>query len=259
MNEDPDSLAGLAGSLADLAASITVPAFRRTDLGVETKRDASPVTEVDRAVEGALRRAIHDARPEDGILGEEQAPHEGRSGITWVIDPIDGTRAFISGRPMFVTLIAALDEAGPLVGVIDQPVLRERWIGRRGAATTCNGRPVATRKDRSLAGAVWSATSPAMFEGDLAPRFDRLRHAAGTMAFGGDGYAYGLLASGAQDMVVDATMSLWDYAALIPVVEGAGGRITDWEGRPLRAGSDGTVLACAHAAMHEEALDALSG
>jgi myo-inositol-1(or 4)-monophosphatase len=177
----------------------------------------------------------------------------------WVIDPLDGTRAFITGRPLFGTLIALLQNGVPVLGVIDQPVTRERWIGLAGQKTRFAGPlggMVGTRGCTALEAAELSCTSPDML-GVERPRWQRLAAKVGRVTWGGDCYAYGLLALGHIDIVAERDMKLWDYAALVPVVEGAGGSISDWSGRPLGPGSDGTVLATGGPALHQKAKEIL--
>ena len=164
--------------------------------------------------------------------------------MRWVLDPIDGTRAFVSGRPTFGTLIALLDGATPILGVIDQPVSGERWVGALGRATTFRGPyggRVGCRRCPRLADAELSCTSPEMLGCDM-PRWQQLASAVQRNYWGGDCYAHGLLALGQIDVITESTMDLWDWAALVPVVEGAGGRVTDWSGRMLRPDGDGRVL-----------------
>jgi myo-inositol-1(or 4)-monophosphatase len=177
-----------------------------------------------------------------------------------VIDPLDGTRAFITGRPLFGTLIALLQHGVPVLGMIDQPVTRERWVGLAGQQTRFTGPlggKIGTRACARLAAAELSCTSPDML-GAERPRWQRLADQVGRVTWGGDCYAYGLLALGHIDIVAERDMKLWDYAALVPVVEGAGGTITDWSGGPLRPGSDGTVLAACNAGLHTAARELLN-
>lgn len=256
-----DALLAAALEAADAAGAAIRPWFRAPDPGTERKADLSPVTRADREAEQAMRAAIARRFPDHAVLGEEYGlAGEGR--FRWVLDPIDGTRAFITGRPSFATLVGLLDGETPVLGVVDQPVTGERWIGIRGEATRFAGRfggTVGTRQVGTLAEAELSATSPAMFEGALAQRFAALAARAGRVSWGGDAYAYGLLALGRIDVIAEASMKVWDWAALRPVVEGAGGRVTAWDGTPLRADGDGTVLAAASDALHAEAVAALAG
>ena len=220
--------------------------FFRAPLAVEGKSDASPVTIADRAAEQAMRSAIESRFPDHGILGEEFGLDRPGARLRWVLDPIDGTRAFITGRPIFGTLIGLLDGDAPILGMIDQPVTGERWIGAAGRPTafrsSLGGRP-GCRTCASLADAELSCTSPQMFDPADLPRFERLAAAARRVTFGGDCYAYGLLALGQLDIIAEADLKVWDWAALAPIVEGAGGSLTDWRGRPLRPDGDGRALA----------------
>ena len=205
-------------------------------------------------------RAVLAARfPAHGIAGEEFGADRADARLCWVLDPIDGTRAFITGRPVFGTLVALLDDGVPVLGVIDQPITGERWIGLAGRPTRFRGPfggVAGTRACAALAEAELSATSPAMF-GPHRPAFDRLAGAVRRVSWGGDCYAYGLLALGQIDVIAEADMKPWDWAALVPVIEGAGGRVTDWAGAPLRAEGDGLVLAVGDPALLGAAVDRL--
>lgn len=253
----------LAHRLADAAGAVIRPRFR-AEFGLETKADASPVTLADREAEAAMRRLIRAERPMDGIVGEEEARHQGSSKRTWVLDPIDGTRSFVVGRPIFGTLIALVEDGWPVLGVIDQPIAHERWIGVTGRATSFNGAPAATRACRALAGAQLATTSPHLFDDHEAEHFLALVRATSGgnprqgPVYGGDCYNYGLLASGHLDIVVETGLELYDFAALVPIVEGAGGRMCDWSGDPLHAGSDGTVIAVGDPARIDDVLEALA-
>ncbi|WP_374410719.1 histidinol-phosphatase [Novosphingobium colocasiae] len=249
----------LAMRLADAAGDAIRPHFRSL-ADTERKADASPVTVADRAAEEAMRRILRAEAPRDGIIGEEFGTEEGNSGRTWVLDPIDGTVSFIGGRPIFGTLIALLVDGWPVLGLIDQPILRERWVGASGLPTTFNGQPVRTRACPTLAQAMLATTGPHYFDDHqgqhfmaLAARTDHRR-----MMMGGDCYNYGLLASGQIDVVCEAGLKLHDWAALVPVVEGAGGTMCDWNGDPLHAGSDGHVIALGDPARLEDVIEGLA-
>ncbi len=249
----------LAHRLADAARAVIRPLFR-TGLSSERKADRSPVTEADRAAEQAMRDLIVAAFPDDAIHGEEFGATNGTSGRTWVLDPIDGTTAFMAGRPIFGTLIALVQEGWPVLGIIDQPILGERWVGVTGTPTTFNGSPVRTRLCPSLADAALATTGPHYFDDHdgqhfmaLAAKTDHKR-----MVMGGDCYNYATLALGQLDIVCEANLKLHDYAALIPVVEGAGGVMCDWHGEPLHAASDGHVLALGDPARLEDVVEALA-
>jgi histidinol phosphatase-like enzyme (inositol monophosphatase family) len=248
----------LAHRLADAARAAIVPHFR-SGLDHERKADATPVTQADRAAEEAMRKILTAEVPQDGVNGEEFGVSEGRSGRQWVLDPIDGTTAFLAGRATFGTLIALLVDGFPVLGVIDQPVLGERWLGVSGKPTTLNGKEVRTRSCRELSDAALATTGPHYLSEDQGAHFMAL--AAKTdhkrMIMGGDCYNYAALASGHLDVVCEANLKLHDFAALVPVVEGAGGTMCDWSGEPLHAGSDGTVLAIGDPARLEDVLEAL--
>lgn len=254
-----DAEIALAHRLADAAGEAIRPHFRAlTD--TERKQDATPVTVADRAAEEAMRRLLKAEMPRDGVIGEEFGTEEGNSGRTWVLDPIDGTVSFIGGRPIFGTLIALLVDGFPVLGLIDQPILGERWIGASGRPTLLNGNEVRTRTCRELTGAMLATTGPHYFDEHQGAHFMAL--AAKTdhkrMMMGGDCYNYALLASGHIDIVCEAGLALHDWAALVPVVEGAGGLMCDWNGDPLHAGSDGHVLAIGDPARLEDVIEALA-
>ncbi|GAA4770515.1 inositol monophosphatase family protein [Stakelama sediminis] len=247
----------LAGRLADAARTVIRPYFR-AEHGLETKADDSPVTRADREAEAAMRRLIIAERPMDAIIGEEEGVREGSSGRSWVLDPIDGTRAFIAGRPIFGTLIALIEDGWPILGVIDQPILGERWLGATGRPTTLNGKPARTRACRALDQALLATTSPALFTDDQLHAFEHLDARVRSTVLGGDCYNYACLASGHLDIVVEAELKLHDFAALVPVVEGAGGRMCDWSGDPLHGDSKGEVIAAGDAARIDDILEALA-
>ena len=247
----------LAGALADAAGAAIRPFFRRP-FRIEHKSDASPVTEVDRAAEAAIRTILQAERPDDGVVGEEYGADRPDAARVWVIDPIDGTRAFLAGRPLFGTLIALLEEGRPVLGIIDQPIARDRWAGAGGHPTTLNGVAATTRGCARLADAHLATTGPTYFGPEEGAAFERLREQAGDTLWGGDCHNYGLLSSGHLDLVVEAGLKLHDFAALVPVVEGAGGRMTDWVGRPLDARSDGRVIAAGDPALVERVVAGLA-
>lgn len=247
----------LAQRLADAAGAAIRPYFRG-QFGLESKDDASPVTLADKAAEAAMRRLIIAERPMDAIIGEEEAARDGTSGRTWVLDPIDGTRSFIVGRPIFGTLIALLEDGWPVLGIIDQPIIAERWLGVTGRTTLFNGQPAQARTCRELSNALLATTSPALFTDDQLHAFEHVDAAVLSTVLGGDCYNYGLVASGHLDLVIEAGLKLHDFAALVPVVEGAGGRMCDWQGDPLHAGSNGEVIAAGDPARIEELVEALA-
>ena len=245
--------------LADTAGASIRP-YYRADFGLETKADASPVTLADRAAETAIRAILESERPLDGIIGEEFGAVRASAARQWVIDPIDGTTSFVAGRPIFGTLIALMKDGWPLLGVIDQPILGERWVGAVGNPTTFNDALVKTRRCAALSDAILATTSPNCFSEHQAEHFMALakKTAHRRLIWGGDCYNYALLASGHIDIVVEAGLKLHDFAALVPIVEGAGGIMCDWHGDPLSAGSDGNVIALGDPARLEEVLDGLA-
>ncbi|HEX5319919.1 MAG TPA: histidinol-phosphatase [Stellaceae bacterium] len=253
-----DAYLALAADLADAAGEAIRPYFR-SPLKVDDKPDQSPVTAADRGAETAMRRLIAARFPEHGIIGEEFGRERENAEFVWVLDPIDGTKSFISGVPLFGTLIALAQNGRPIVGIIDQPISRERWIGATGRATMLNGAPVRCRPCPGLGQATVFATTPDMFKGADAPAFARAAAAAKLVRYGADCYASGLLASGCIDLVIEADLKPYDYSALIPVVEGAGGVATDWRGAPLDLSSDGRVVFAGDRRAHGDALARLAG
>lgn len=253
----PDQDADLARQLADAAGNAIRPFFR-APFTQENKDDASPVTEADRAAELAMRAIIERERPNDGIIGEEFGEKPGTSGRVWVLDPIDGTRSFIAGRPIFGTLVALMQEGWPVLGVIDQPISGERWVGQMGKPTLLNGQPVNSRRCRALEDAILASTGPQYFSPHKAEHFAQMARGCRDTVWGGDCYNYALLATGHVDLVVESGLKLYDIAALVPVVEGAGGMMCDWDGHPLTADSEGDVIALGDPARLEDVLEALA-
>lgn len=253
---DPSAYLDFAHRLANAAGQVARKYFR-TAVAVEDKADFSPVTIADREAEASMRALIAIHHPGHGILGEEEGSMRTDAELVWVLDPIDGTRAFIAGKPTFVTLIALVRNGVPVLGVIDQPIARERWTGVTGAATRFNGQVVSTRACTRLDRAILNTTAPNLFSGENARAFGLLSAAVKDTLYGGDGYAYGLLAGGFIDLVAEADLQPYDFCALAPVVEGAGGVMTDWRGQPLTVNSDGRVVASGDRAVLGPALDAL--
>jgi histidinol phosphatase-like enzyme (inositol monophosphatase family) len=238
----------LAHALADAAGAAIRPYFRAS-FQQEQKDDASPVTQADREAEAAIRLILERERPHDGIIGEEYGNAREDAERVWVLDPIDGTRSFIAGRPIFGTLVALMAAGRPVLGLLDQPVSGERWIGADGHPTTLSGRHARTRACADLGSALFATTAPW-----LCGPFNALREASADTLLGGDCYNYALLASGHADLVVEDGLKLYDFAALVPIVENAGGRMTDWSGSPLGARSDGRVVAVGDPALLEPVL-----
>jgi len=254
----PAELVALANKLADAARPIAARYFR-TGVTIDDKSDASPVTIADREAETAMRSLLSGHVPSHGVFGEEHGVDRADAEYVWVLDPIDGTKAFITGLPIFGTLIALLHKGLPVMGVIDQPILKERWLGVDGRPSTFNGQPIRTRACPTLDRAYMYSTAPIMFPGDLEKKHSALTHQVKLFRWGGDCYAYGLLASGHVDLVVENELKLYDFAALAPVIKGAGGVITDWRGQELDRHSDGSVVAAGDLAVHRAAMDVLAG
>lgn len=250
----------LAHRLADAAGAAICPLFRG-DWQAEVKPDHSAVTEADRAAEAAMRTILEAERADDGIIGEEYGTRNEGAARQWVLDPIDGTQSFVAGRPIFGTLIALMQDGWPVLGVIDQPILKERWVGRIGEGTMFNGKPVRTRTCGAVEGMSVATTSPHCFDAQQSNAYLNLIANAYPKrpwpVYGGDCYNYALLASGHLDLVIETGLKLYDYAALVPVVEGAGGIMADWHGNPLNADSDGTVIALGDPARLDDVLEAM--
>lgn len=248
----------LAHRLADAAGAAIRPLFRG-QWEHEPKADRSFVTEADRSAEAAMRRLIEAEFPADGIIGEEYGNRNEGAGRQWVLDPIDGTTSFIAGRPIFGTLIALMQDGWPVLGIIDQPIAGERWVGSIGQPTLLNGKPARARPLPELTDAVLATTSPHLFTNQEADAFMSVAKSVAEkkIIYGGDCYNYALVASGHVDVVIEAGLKLHDYAALVPVVEGAGGIMADWQGHPLDADSDGTVIALGDPARLEDVLEAM--
>ena len=258
MNNPIDTRAlALAHRMADASGEILRKAFRQP-VSVMEKADTSPVTETDRAVEIAMRALIEAEFPDHGIIGEEFGNVRESSPYQWVLDPIDGTRSFIAGYSLFTTLIALAYEGVPILGVIDQPILHERWVGRAGTKTTLNGSAISTHNCVRLADAVIATTSaPDYFSAEENAAFDCVRNQCAQTIVGGDGYGYAMLATGQIELFIDTGLKPYDFCAHKAVIEGAGGVITDWEGYPLTIKSDGKIIAAACWELHENALELL--
>jgi histidinol phosphatase-like enzyme (inositol monophosphatase family) len=256
-------LIAFAHRLADASGKVIRPFFRQP-IAVshkQGKRAFDPVTEADRGAEKALRDLIARERPGDAILGEEFGETPGTSVYRWVLDPVDGTRAFITGRHEWGSLIALEDKGVPVLGILDQPVLGERFIGVNGGAHLVQAgqrTPLKTRQCASLSDAILCATDPADYFSDPElERFARVKSKARMTRYGGDCYIFAMLALGFVDLIIEAGFNEWDAAALIPIVEGAGGVMTDWKGGSCAAGK--TILAAGDRRVHAEAMNLLAG
>ena len=254
-------LMDVAAELADAARVATLKHFRSAGLTAETKESDrfDPVTVADRLSETEMRAILARRRPMDGILGEEFAAVAGTSGLTWVLDPIDGTRSYLSGTPTWGVLIAVSDATGPIYGMIDQPYIRERFEGGFGRAEV-NGpmgrMALKTRGPRPLAQAILFSTFPGVGTMAEGLAFKRVASQVRLVRYGTDCYAYGLIAAGQIDLVIEAGLKAYDVQGPIAVIEAAGGIVTDWQGRPCPMG--GQVLAAANVTIHAEALALLN-
>lgn len=253
---DYTSYLAFAEKLADAAGDITRKYFRKA-VWVDIKDDASPVTIADREAEKAMRELIASVYPDHGIVGEEYGNRNEDVEFAWVLDPIDGTVSFITGRPVFTTLIAMLHHGQPVVGVIDQSVIGDRWMGVKNSPTIFRNSTAATSRISQLSDATLTTTSPYLFTPQEKEVFEELRQNCKRVVMSNDGYGYGILASGFSDLVVEAGMKPYDYLPLVAVVEGAGGVITDWQGQKLTLESNGRVLAAANETLHAQALEIL--
>jgi histidinol phosphatase-like enzyme (inositol monophosphatase family) len=258
---DTTEIMATAHALADAARGAILPYFRQAGLQADTKETErfDPVTEADRASEQAMRDVLAARRPDDGILGEEQAAKPGTSGLRWVLDPIDGTRGFISGTPTWGVLIAVEDRTGPVYGIIDQPYIGERFEGGLGVAQLVGPQgkgPLAVSATTRLADAVLFTTFPEVGTKQERAGFEAVRDRVKLVRYGMDCYAYALLAAGQIDLVIEAGLATYDIAAPIAVIEAAGGIVTDWQGQPAHGG--GRVLAAATPELHAAALALLA-
>lgn len=256
-SELQNALIGVAHDLADTARVETLRYFRTNNLNTENKWTTGfdPVTEADKAAERVMRDRLALLRPADAILGEEYGPKSGNSGLTWVLDPIDGTRGYLSGTPTWGTLISVANDSGPLFGIIDQPYVRERFCGGFGQAYHTG--PMGDRKNRTrdtkdLSDAVIFTTFPEVGTPEDRQAFEAVAKRCKLIRFGMDCYAYALLAAGQIDLVIESGLAPYDIQAPIAVIQAAGGIVTNWDGTPAHAG--GRVIAAANAQLHEQAL-----
>ncbi|MGL6043667.1 MAG: inositol monophosphatase family protein [Sandaracinobacteroides sp.] len=242
--------------LAAAADRAIAPFFRANTL-IEQKDDFSPVTAADRAAETIIRDMLATDRSSDGIYGEEFGIQRGQSGRVWVIDPIDGTRGFVAGRPLYGTLIALVEDNRSILGILSAGAAGDRWIGCTIGTprTVLNGKPVRTRPCAGLAKARAASTHPAAFSAAGHASFQRIGRSVADMLFGGDCHNYGLLAAGHLDLIMEENLKPYDWAALVPILQGAGGVITDWRGLPLTFASEGRVLAAGDPRVHAEAVE----
>lgn len=260
MTADAGALLAFANALADAAGAVVRRHFRRP--GAIDHKDSSapraqPVTAADREAEAAMRALIAERYPDHGILGEEGGASRPEAPWRWVLDPIDGTRAFVAGFPLFGALIGLTFEGRPVLGIVDQPILGERFAGSPEGATL-NGAPIAARACAGLDAAVTAATDPAMFRTAAeAAAWARIRARAAAVQLGGNCYAYAMLAAGRLDLVVEADLKPWDVCALEPLVAASGGVIAAWDGGPAHAAE--RIVACGDRRVYDEVAPLLAG
>ncbi|MEZ5863868.1 MAG: inositol monophosphatase family protein [Geminicoccaceae bacterium] len=253
----PDQLLDIAMAVSEAARPIPLGYFRKP-LDIITKADESPVTVADRETEAVMRRLLAERVPDHGIFGEEHGRERLDSRFVWVLDPIDGTKSFITGFPLFNNLIAVLDQGRPVVGVVDTPAIGERYHAARGGGAWFNGQRIRTSGCTSLADAAIYMAGHSPADPAMARRFARLQGKGRLQRQGYDAYVYALLAAGHLDLMIETDLQPYDHLALVTLIEEAGGAITDWAGNPLGLESEGDVLAAATPALHAEALALLA-
>lgn len=247
----------MAHKLADAPRPV-LQSYYRKPLDIDEKGDASLVTDADRAIERTMRDLINAELPDHGILGEEYGPENLDAEYVWILDPIDGTKSFITGKPSFNTLIALCRNGKPVLGVIDQAILDERWIGVDGQPTTLNGKAVTVRECAHLKDATIFTTGPDLFVDPKAiAGYEAIFGVARQPIYGIDSYGYGLIAMGFGDVLVESNLQPYDFCAAVPVIEGAGGVITDWDGNALTIHSGDLVIASGDKRAHAEGLAVL--
>ena len=255
-NYNLPELTKFANLLADASGAV-IRKYYRNFGAIEAKGDLSPVTIADKEAEQAIKQLINQHYPEHGIQGEEFGIEKADASFKWVIDPIDGTASFMIGRPIFGTLIALLYNEVPIIGIIDQPINNERWVGVEGAKTIFNGNEVGVRSCSNISEAVLCTTGSQYFTAEKLSKFNNIAGKARYNIYGGDCYNYGLLASGHVDAVVESGLKTHDFIALKIIVEQAGGIATDWQGRVLDMDSNGDVVFCGDKKVHAEILGLL--
>ena len=254
-NKTLEQFAQVANQLADASRELFAPALGLAPQ-VQVKSDRTLVTQLDRAIEIRMRELLAQRYPNHGILGEEEGGTATHNEFCWVLDPIDGTAPFIAGVPVFGSLIALLHNGEPIVGLMDLPTTQDRWLGVKGEVTLHQGKPCKTRTCDALADAMLSTSNPDFFAAPELPAFEALRSRTRWRIYGACCMAYGLLTSGRTDLAIDSKLKLWDYAPFIPMIEGAGGRITDWQGHALTLDNcPPQLLAAGDPRRHVEALD----
>ena len=243
----------IANECAEASGKILKKYFR-TKVKIETKSDNSPVTRADKESEKKIRDIIIKKAPECGFYGEETGKFNTNNEYVWVVDPLDGTKGFITGKPLFCTLIGLMKNNKPYIGIINQPILNERWQGIANKESRFNNSKIRTRKCKKLRGLRMYATSPMMFGGKNQKVYKSVRSKIGETLFGADSFAHGLLSSGLVDVLLEANLKPYDFIASAAVVSGAGGKFSDWNGNDLNLDSDGRILATGDPKIHKQLL-----
>jgi inositol-phosphate phosphatase/L-galactose 1-phosphate phosphatase/histidinol-phosphatase len=251
MSKIPQQLIKLANKCADASGKIIKKYFRKK-IKINLKKDNTPFTKADIEAEKIIRELILKQEPNCGFVGEETGTINMNREYCWVVDPLDGTKSFITGKPTFGTLIGLLKNNKPVLGILNQPILNERWVGIAGVETKYNNKKVRVRKCKSIKGAKMYATSPMMFQGRNKKIYKNVRAKIGECLFGADCYSHGLMSLGFVDVILEANLKPWDYIASASIISGAGGKITDWNDNDLNLQSDGRILATGDSNIHKQ-------
>jgi inositol-phosphate phosphatase / L-galactose 1-phosphate phosphatase / histidinol-phosphatase len=254
VSNDLNDLTRFAEHLAGIARPMLLEAASR-HATIETKSDRSFVTATDKAIEQRLRREIAERYPEHGIIGEEEGRERESASVQWVLDPLDGTAPFIAGVPVFGTLIALAIDDTPVIGVMDFPMTNDRMVGQSGALTLHNGKPCRTRNCTTLDKAIMATMNPDFFSDHETAALDRLRSATAWRIYGTSSFGHGQLARGRIDLAFDTRLAIHDFAVYRPIIEGAGGVVTDWQGSAITLRSGPQVLAAGSQGLHRQALE----
>ena len=251
MSKIPQQFIKLANKCADASGKIIKKYFRKK-IKINLKKDNTPFTKADIEAEKIIRELILKQEPNCGFVGEETGTVNMNREYCWVVDPLDGTKSFITGKPSFGTLIGLLKNNKPVLGILNQPILNERWVGIAGVETKYNNKKVRVRKCKSIKGAKMYATSPMMFQGRNKKIYKNIRTKIGECLFGADCYSHGLMSLGFVDVILEANLKPWDYIASASIISGAGGKITDWNDNDLNLQSDGRILATGDSNIHKQ-------
>lgn len=258
INQLSDDYVSFAEALLPKTREIISYYFRNNNYDIISKEDESPVTLADRKVEEVIRQAIEKTYPTHSIKGEELGDTIHSSPYTWIIDPIDGTKSFISGMYTFGTLLALCYEDDIIFGMIDQPIIKDLWMAKKGEGCFFNGQRISSSLTKSLKDSILTSTSPDLFTNDQLIKFRQVSNKSNVLQWGGDCYGFGLLANGQTDLVIEAGLQFHDLAAIIPIVQEAGGIVTNWSGEKINLNTDGTVVAASTKELHEETLSLLN-